>query len=64
MATNLDVLFADEATIPEDIDDFLEENVVADLGHSVEDYDMINKNVEGLRSAYRGKHNQLKSVFW
>ena len=47
-------------TITEDIADFFDENPVAEVCQTVEDHDLINKEVEQLRSSYRGKHNQLK----
>ena len=55
-------LAAEEMTISEDIEDFLDENIVKEMGNNVDDYDFVNKRVEELRSRYRGKHNQLKSV--
>ena len=59
--TEVNDLVADEATISEDIDDFLDENIIREIGNAVEDYDRINQKIEDLRSAFRGKHKQLKS---
>ena len=59
--TDVNELVAEEATISEDIDDFLDENIVKEIGNAVEDFDRINHRVEDLRSAYRGKHKQLKT---
>ena len=55
-------LIAEAATISEDIDDFLDENEVDEIGGSIDDYDMINKDIESLRSTYRSIHNKLKSA--
>ena len=59
--TDVEALVAEEATISEDIDDFLDENIIREIGNAVEDFDRINQKIEDLRSIYRGKHNQLKS---
>ena len=61
MAT-VEQLTADEETIHGDVEDFLEEHVVKDIGKRIEDIDSTRKGIEGLRSRYRGKHNQLKAV--
>ena len=58
-ADNLKVEFN---TVTEDLEDFFDENPVADISKTVEDHDLINKEVEQLRSMYRGKHNQLKPL--
>ena len=54
-------LAIEESTISDDIDDFLEENVVKEIGSNVTDHDEVCKRIEQLRTAYRGKHNQLKA---
>ena len=48
-----------EATVADDIDDFLEENPVEDARNSLEDLDAIIKRTEELRSEYRWKHKEL-----
>ena len=53
---------AEEATISDDIEDFIEENNIKDIGKNVNDYDSVNKSIEELRSVYWGKHNKLKTV--
>ncbi len=59
---NVEQLITDEATIYGDIEDFLDENVVNEIGKRIEDYDSTRKRIEELRSRYRGKHNQLKAT--
>ena len=51
--TDVNELVAEEATISEDIDDFLDENIVKEIGNAVEDFDRINHRVEDLRSFKR-----------
>ena len=46
----------EEASISGDIDDFFDENIIKEIGNRAEDYDVVNKRVEDLRSLYRGKH--------
>ena len=55
-------LLIEEETISGDIDDFLDENIIKEIGNKAEDHDMVNRKVEDLRSLYRGKHIQLKSA--
>ena len=66
LTTNI-VIMADnqlviqEGTISQDIDDFLEENVIKEIGNNVADHDDICRRIETLRTSYRGMHNQLKA---
>ena len=62
MADFTETLKIDFNTITEDINDFFDENPVDSVSQTIEDHDLINKEVENLRTSYRGKHNQLKSV--
>ena len=48
-------------TIFEDINDFLEENVINEIGSNIGDHDEMCRKVEELRTSYRGKHNQLRA---
>ena len=57
-----DVLAAEQATLAEDITDFIEENPTKEIGDFAEDYDQIQRRLEDLRSQYRNKHNQLKQI--
>ena len=50
----------DEATLNEDIRDFLEENLIEDMEHSMQDLDAALVRVEEFRSEYRRKHNHLQ----
>ena len=59
--TEVAQLEVEEATISGDIDDFLDENEIMEIGTRVEDYDCVSKRVEDMRALYRGKHIQLKS---
>ena len=59
---DVNVLAADPATLAEDINDFLEENPVIEIGICAEDYDQIQRRIEDLRSQYRGKHMYLKKT--
>ena len=47
---------AEETTISGNIEDFLEENNIKDIGKNINDYDAVNKKIEELRSLYRGIH--------
>ena len=49
-------------TIAEDIDDFLEENPVEDVGPDAQDYDIAGRKVEELRTQFRTAHNKLKTL--
>ena len=60
MAVSPEIL-AEELTLAEDIDDFQEENEVKEIGKNVGDHDLICRQIEELRTAYRTKHNQMKS---
>ena len=62
MADHIANLKSQEATISEDIDDFLDENIVKEIGNSVEDFDQAKRRIEELRTNYRGVHNQLKTA--
>ena len=62
MATEVAKLAAEELTVSGDIDDYMGENVIADIGSNIHDHDDICKRIEDLRTCYRGKHNQLKSL--
>ena len=53
-------LQSEEATISEDVEDFLDENAVKDLGERLKDLDLANKRIEDLRTRYRSIHNRLK----
>ena len=54
MGDNLEI---QEASIAEDIDDFInKENPQEDIAKSVADLDAVFTNIENLRSAYRNKH--------
>ena len=55
-----DPLLIDEATIGEDIDDYIDENNNAENVLSIEEIDEKIQRIEELRTAYRGKHNELK----
>ena len=57
-----DQLLIDEATVSDDIDDFLEENEVKELGSNVQDFDIVNRRAEELRTQYRSVHNKLKAA--
>ena len=45
-----DQLASEEATLLEDITDFLDEHAVVDLGERIEDFDIANKRIEELRT--------------
>ena len=55
-----DALVIDEATIGEDIDDYIDENNNAENVLSIEEVDEKIQRIEELRAAYRRKHNELK----
>ena len=55
-----DALVIDEATIGEDIDDYIDENNNAENVLSIEEIDEKIQRIEELRTAYRRKHNKLK----
>ena len=55
-----DALVIDEATIGEDIDDYIDENNNAENVLSTEEVDEKIQRIEELRTAYRRKHNKLK----
>ena len=55
-------LAVEESTISEDIDDFLGENEVEDVGDELSDYDALAKRAEMFRSSYRNLHKQLQTV--
>ena len=59
---DVDRLRIEEETISGDIDDFLDENDIKEIGNKAEDHDVVNRKAEDLRSSYRGKHIQLKSA--
>jgi len=52
-------LLVHEATLADDITDFLEENSVENFADSIEDIDHTIKRTEDLRSAYRKIHKEL-----
>ena len=52
-------LTVDEATVSEDIDDFLDENSVDEIGDDSSEYDSLAKRAEDFRSNYRSIHKQL-----
>ena len=54
-----DALVIDEATIGEDIDDYIDENNAENV-LSTEEVDEKIQQIEELRTAYRRKHNELK----
>ena len=54
-----DALVIDEATIGEDIHDYIDENNVENV-LSIEEVDEKIQRIEELRTAYRRKHNKLK----
>ena len=43
-------LIATEATLSDDVDDFIQENPIEDIGSCIDDYDAINKKAEELRT--------------
>ena len=54
-----DACVIDEATIGEDIDDYIDENNVENM-LSIEEADKKNRRIEELKTAYRRNHNELK----
>ena len=54
-----DASVIDEATIGEDIDDYIDENNVENV-LSIEEVDEKIQRIEELKTAYRRKHNELK----
>ena len=54
-----DALVMDEATIGEDIDDYIDEKNVGNM-LSIKEVDEEIQQIEELRTAYRRKHNELK----
>ncbi len=48
-----------EASVAEDIDDFMEENPLDDIASSIPDLDDAIRGIESLRSAYRNKHKEV-----
>ena len=54
-----DALVIDEATIGEDIDDYIDENNLENMSSIEEVHEKIQR-FEELRAAYRRKHNELK----
>ncbi len=61
-AMDLDQLTIDEATVSEDIDDFLDENDVLEVGDNPGDFDSLVKRAELYRTSFRGVHKQLSTV--
>ena len=60
MATNyVDGLISQEATLDDDITDYLDENPFEDFEDSMTDLDKTTSRIEDLRTLYRGKHNEL-----
>ena len=55
----VDALVVNEATIGEDIDDYLDENNGENMS-SIEDIDGKIQQIEELRATYRGRHSKLK----
>ena len=53
MSTDIKTLFVKEASLADDITDFIEENSIENVGDSIEDIDFNVKRVEELRSTYR-----------
>ena len=53
-------LTTQEATVSEDVDDFLDENPNDEIGNTIGDLDAIVKKTEELRSRYRSKHKELQ----
>ena len=64
MAAALDVgqLTIGEATVSDDIDDFLDENDVHEVGDNPGDFDSLAKRAELYRTSFRGLHKQLLTV--
>ena len=58
-----DALVMDEATIGEDIDDYIDEKNVGNM-LSIKEVDEEIQQIEELRTAYRRKHNELKVQCW
>ena len=56
---DINVLTVDEATVSEDIDDFLDENELCDVGEDPSEYDSLAQKAEAYRSSYRSLHNKL-----
>ncbi len=62
--TTMDVtqLAVDEATVSDDIDDFLGENEASDVGDDPGDYDALARRAEVFRSNFRSIHKQLQTI--
>ena len=43
-----------------EIEDFIDENAIADLGNDLDDFDHANRKIEDLRTLYRQRTSQLK----
>ena len=56
-----DQLISSANTLAEDIEDFLDEHKLEDLGGRVQDYDLANNKIEELRTQYRNVHYRLKT---
>ena len=56
-----DALVIDEATIWEDIDDYIDENDIKNM-LSIEEFDGKLQQIEELRTTYRIRHSKLKVV--
>ena len=53
-------LMSTATSIADDIEDYIEEHPSNDVGNSIDDIDKVLSKMEELRSAFRGKHNELK----
>ena len=53
-------LMSTATSIADDIEDYIEEHPSNDVGNSIDDIDKVLGKMEELRSAFRGKHNELK----
>ena len=56
------VLKSQVEAMVDDIEDFLDENPVKEIGNVVEDYDLVLTKIEELRSLYRQKISQSKPM--
>ena len=59
MAEALESLKVQAEVLAADIDDYVDENPIAEIRRSVEDLDAAVRGAETVRSAYRAKHKEL-----
>ena len=53
-------LAAQIATISDDLDDHIDENLIEDICSSIEDLDVIIMKTENLKTQYRSKHQEMR----